>query len=253
MIRTERTNLDTDTTPRKMLRIIDFIEEQDQPVTADALLSTLGFTRSTLYRHLKVLSECGFITTVAEATYTLGPRIVELDYKIRTTDPLIASVRPFMRTLAEREEGIALLCRRYRERVLCIHQESGTTQLISHYERGRPRPLFRGAASRVILAHLRPAVIARLYQDHAEEFVAAELGATEKDVRASLRRIRRQGWDMTTSQVTQGVLGIAAPLMDEDGEVHGSLALTILAGTRSEAEAEALAEAIAKQTPTLKG
>lgn len=240
-----------DTTPRKMLRIIDFIEEQDRPVSADQLLEALGFTRSTLYRHLKVLSESGLVSSISEATYSLGPRIVELDYKIRKNDPLLAHARPLMQKLANREKGIALLCRRYRDRVLCIHQERGTDLLTSNYDRGLARPLFRGAASRVILAHLGTAQIVRLYEENAPEFAAAGLGTDEREVRVTLRRIRRRGWDVTEGQVTPGVVGVASPIIGMEGDVLGSLSLTLVSGSRTADELADLAQAIATSTSQL--
>ncbi|HTH96919.1 MAG TPA: HTH domain-containing protein, partial [Stellaceae bacterium] len=112
-----------DTTPRKMLRILDLIEDSETPVTTEVMLEKLAFTRSTLYRYLKILTESGLIASMPEAGFTLGPRIVELDYRMRQSDPLIGASRPVMAELAQSEQGVALLCRRYKDRVLCIHQE----------------------------------------------------------------------------------------------------------------------------------
>jgi DNA-binding IclR family transcriptional regulator len=236
--------MQSDTTPRKMLRIIDLIEESDGPVTAERMLAELGFTRSTLYRHLKILSETGFVASISDSGFTLGPRIVELDYKIRSRDPLLAASRPLMVELAQTERGVALLCRRYQDRVLCIHQERGDVAFRSNYTRGLARPLFRGAASRIILANLKGATIDRLQAKDADGFDTAGLGATGPEVRASLRRLRKQGWDVTEGQVTPGVVGVAAPLFDARGDVLGSLSLTLPARERSEAEMRRLIDRV---------
>lgn len=233
-----------DTTSRKMLRIIDLIEDSETPVTADRMLTELGFSRSALYWQLKVLSESGFISSLSEAGFTLGPRIVELDYKIRERDPLLAAARPLMVELAQTERAVALLCRRYRDKVLCIHQERGEVTFRSNYRRGLARPLFRGAASRIILAHLKPATISRLFAEHPNEFRAAALGDEPAAVRAALRKLRRQGWDMTEGQVTAGVIGVAVPVFDSDGEVLGSLSLTLQAKDRSGAELKRIIERV---------
>jgi DNA-binding IclR family transcriptional regulator len=233
-----------DTTPRKMLRILDLIEDSPEPVAAEAMLAELGFTRSTLYRYLKILAETGLVTSLPDAGFTLGPRIAELDYKMRQRDPLIAASQPLMIELAQSERGVALLCRRFKDRVLCIHQERGDVGFRSNYTRGLPRPLFRGAASRVILAHLSPAAVGRLYADAPDAFAGAGLGATPAEARLALRRIRAAGWDLTEAQVTPGVMGVAAPLLDRGGEVLGSLSLTLPARERSEAEHQRLGERV---------
>ena len=123
--------------------------------------------------------------------------------------------------------GIALLCRRYRHQVLCVHQESNTDAFRSTYERGRVRPLLRGAASVVVLAYLPAHNIKRLYEQMAPDFAEAGLGETLADVKAALKAHRQRGWVMTVGEVTAGVVGIAAPVFDARQEVLGSLSLTV--------------------------
>jgi DNA-binding IclR family transcriptional regulator len=233
-----------DTTPRKMLRILDLIEDSAGPVSTDAMLEQLVFTRSTLYRYLKILTETGLITSLPDAGFTLGPRIAELDYKMRQRDPLLAASQSLMVELAQSEQGVALLCRRYRDRVLCIHQERGKVAFRSNYTRGLARPLFRGAASRIILAHLNAATVNRLQAEFSQQFADCGLGATQPEVRATLSRIRRAGWDITEAQVTPGVMGVAAPLLDLRGDILGSLSLTIPVRERGEGEIRRLVERV---------
>jgi DNA-binding IclR family transcriptional regulator len=233
-----------DTSPLKMLRILDQIEASDIPVTTDAMLEKLGFTRSTLYRYLKILTGSGLITSMPDAGFTLGPRIVELDYRMRQSDPLISAARPVMAELARSERGVVLLCRRYKDRVLCIHQERSDLAFRSHYTRGLARPLYRGAASRIILAYLNSATINRLQAAFPKEFAQVELGTTPAEVRATLRGIRQRGWDVTQGQLTAGVTGIAAPILDPTGEILGSLSLTVATPNLSESDQQRLIEQI---------
>jgi DNA-binding IclR family transcriptional regulator len=211
----------------RMIGILDLFEGDALQWTSDELHARLGYARSTLYRYLKVLTDAGLLTSLPEVGYTLGPRITELDYQIRTRDPLIRAAQPVMAKLVKDVPGIALLCRRYRDKVLCVHQEHGTRAITSTYERGRARPLLRGAASRIILAYLPAPRVARLFAQQPHEFPAAGLGDTLPQARASLREIRQAGWDMTEGQVTPGVVGIAAPIFDSREAVLGSLSITV--------------------------
>jgi DNA-binding IclR family transcriptional regulator len=210
-----------------MLGILDLFEGAVPEWTVERLHQELGYTRSTLYRYLKVLTDAGFLAALPDIGYTLGPRIIELDYKIRTRDRLILASKPAMAELVGEIPSIALLCRCYKDKVLCVHQERSTDMFQSNYERGRARPLLRGAASRVILAHMSAPALMRLYQAQAAEFVAAGLGADLDDVRDVLKQIRKAGCDISVGQVTTGVTGVAAPLFDGRENVIGSLSLTI--------------------------
>jgi DNA-binding IclR family transcriptional regulator len=211
----------------RLIGLLDLFESEPRPWTFDALHARLGYTRSTLYRYLKVLSDAELLTSLPEVGYMLGPRVIELDYGIRAHDPLILASRPVMAELVRELPGIALLCRRYRNKVLCVHQERGDTTIQSTYERGKAQPLLRGAASRIILAHLPSAQIARLYDMQPQDFAAAGLGRTLAQLRETLRRIRETGWDHTSGDVTPGVSGVAAPIFDTGGNVLGSLSITL--------------------------
>lgn len=230
--------------PERMLAVLDLFEGQSMEWTMEDMSARLGYTRSTIYRYLKSLTEAGLLTSLPGIGYTLGPRIVELDFAMRSRDPLIVAGRPIMAELVREAHGVALLCRRYRDRVLCVHQEQNAPGFVSNYERGRARPLLRGAASRIILAHMPAGAIKRVLDaQEPRELVAAGLGESANEARIRLRAIRQRGWDMTSGDVTPGVTGIAAPVFDQKKQVLGSLSLT-LAGRLGDEKAALIAAQI---------
>lgn len=213
----------------KMIGMLDIFDagEDAVAVSFDELYERLGYTRSTLYRYLKTLTDAGLLTSLPSVGYMLGPRIVELDYKIRTGDVLIKAAKPMMEELAVRFKAVSLLCRRYKFEVLCVHQEIGPDAIHSNYDRGRRRPLLQGAASVAILAYLPDHQLRKFHGLAQEQFALAGFGATLKDVKNTLRQYREQGWVSTTGDVTPGALGIAAAVFDARTEVIGSLSLTM--------------------------
>jgi DNA-binding IclR family transcriptional regulator len=217
----------------RMVGLLDLFEESPSGWTFERIHARLGYTRSTLYRYLKILSDAELLTSLPEAGYTLGPRIVELDHEIRVHDPIILASRPLMLKLVREVPSIALLCRSYRNKVLCVHQERSTSEIETTYERGRTMPLLRGAASRIILANLPVRTIAMLYERQPREFAAAGLGKTLAAVQDTLKRLRKTGWDQTTGEVTEGVTGIAAPIFGERDKVLGSLSISFAARSMS--------------------
>jgi DNA-binding IclR family transcriptional regulator len=181
--------------------------------TAEDTAAALNVSLSTAYRQLGALVKSGLLEAVeASRAYVLGPAIIELDRSIRLSDPLITVAKPAMRWLAEQApvSCTILLCRLYRDRVMCVQQEEkpGEVGAVS-YERGRPMPLSRGAPSRTILAQLPPrrlnAMLATIAAENAEGFDSDAF-------RGRLRDIRRQGYCITRGEVDPGVIGIAVPL-----------------------------------------
>jgi DNA-binding IclR family transcriptional regulator len=210
-----------------MVGLLDLFQDDANRWTAEQMHERLRYTRSTLYRYLKVLNNAELLTSSGDG-FVLGPRIIELDYEIRRRDPLIVASVPIMAQLVSEIPSIALLCRRYRDKVLCIHKLADTKiEIRSTYERGRARPLFRGAASRIILANMTTPQLKRLFDTQSVEFKAAKLGSSFTDILATLKVIRQRGWDCTSGQVTPGITGIAAPIFDHNKNIVGSLSLSI--------------------------
>lgn len=228
----------------RMLSVLDLFDLEHPEWGFDAMYAKLGFSRSTLYRYLKTLTDAGFLTTFPGRGYTLGPRVIELDYQIVTTDPLIHVARPVMNELVTGYSCISLLCRRYKQKVLCVHQETSTSQFRSTYERGKARPLLHGAASLAILAYFSTYQLTKLYDEQAADFKSAGLGESLGAVRETLKRIRQKGWVHTEGQVTKGVTGVAAPIFDAKEEIIGSLSLTLPETNMARERVESVAERV---------
>ncbi len=190
----------------------------------------LGYTRSTAYRYVRELTAAGLLASRPEGRYSLGPRIVELERLLRVTDPLYragAAVLP-----ALRRDDCAYLLQELsgEDQVLCIYKEGpeafnhdGQT-IVLNRERGLPFPLFRGAGSLALLAHLPAARIQRAYLSSPEPIARAGLGASWDEFRAGLAAIRRRGYALSRRADAWHLVAIAVPvLLGAERRVIGSL------------------------------
>jgi len=210
----------------RMLKVIDLLSEEAPVWTVDDIAAALGYTRATAYRYVGELCEAGLLTRVAQGAYALGPRIIELDRQIRRCDPLLTVSEPVMQGLLRPNRGqVVLLCSLFRETVLCIQRESHDKELALSYTRGRPMPLFRGATSKVILAHLPERRLTRLFLEHQAEIREAGLGRSREQFLASLKTIRRQGYSVTHAEVDPGVVEVGVPVFGGERSVIGSLSI----------------------------
>jgi DNA-binding IclR family transcriptional regulator len=221
------------TSGERMLSILPLFSEVHPTWTVPEAAEKLGIAGSTTYRHFRALSEAGLIVAYAAGRYGLGPAIIEYDRQIRVLDPLITAALPHMKDIASGlvNPGILLLCRIYGDRVMCVHQERGRQleEFVS-YERGRPMPLFRGAASKIIFAHLPARRSRALFERNRAEISASGLGETWDELKRNLRLIRNAGVCITTGELDPGLTGIAAPLFGPNKEVIGSLGAAINIG-----------------------
>lgn len=210
----------------RILRILELFDRQ-HVWTVEAIAREMKVSVSSAYRDVQELSGAGFLDPVAGAGYVLGPAFIQYDRLIRASDPLIRVAAPLMhRLLADTtDEGTAILCRRYRDCVMCVHLERGKdSRARTFYERGVAMPLFIGAASKVILAHLGERILKKSYLENHEQIRRATGCADLKSFRAELRTIRREGHAVTTGELGPGRIGFAAPVL-LDGAIVAGLSL----------------------------
>ncbi len=211
----------------RVLAILDLFGEERLEWTPEEIMDALGYTRPTVYRYLKALSEFGLLTSLPSAGFTLGPRVVEMDFLMRQSDALTREGRPHLEALAARYPATALLARWYGEKLLCVEAKSSTASARSSYARGRPMPLARGAISRAILAHLPRRQLAQRIVDNFDDLRDIGLGDSVEAIAESFRRVRRDGYAIARGEVTPGVVGVAAPVFDSGQSPIAALCVTI--------------------------
>lgn len=211
----------------RVLAVLEVFSEDRLEWTPEELMEELGYSRPTLYRYLKTLKDAGLLVSMPNAGFTLGPKVVEMDYLMRKSDPVILGGQVHLENLTKQYSCTALLVRWYGNRLLCVDSVSSTKSPISSYPRGRPMPLGRGAIARSIIAFLPRRRLIPLIEGALEEYRAMGLGESVEDVMESLRRVRKAGCAVAFGEVTPGVVGIAAPIFDAGQSPVASICITI--------------------------
>ena len=211
----------------RALSLLELFSETSPEWTTDELVSETGFSRPTLYRYLRTLRRAGLLTSATAASYVLGPRIVELDYLARQSDPLIAAGEPILADLAGRWPSTALIARWYGNRLLCIASHRTAEEPVSSFPRGRPMPLHRGAVGRAVLAYLPAREMRPLVDEYLPALSSQGFGETPEDIIGYLKGLRRADAVVARGEVTQGMIGIAAPVFDFARSPCASLGLSI--------------------------
>jgi DNA-binding IclR family transcriptional regulator len=214
----------------RLLAVLALFSAEQSQWTVDAAAAQLGVSTTTTYRYFKKLTKAGLISPVSGAGYTLGPAIIQMDRQIQSSDPMLRNARSVMIELVRYapEGSTVLLCRLFHDRVMCVHQIMGRgPQEPVSYERGRLMPLYRGATSKIILAHLPPRTLKALWRHDGGEIADADLGGSWDEFRRRLAAIRRIGVSVSRGEIDAGRVGVAAPIFDRDRAVLGSLSLAL--------------------------
>lgn len=207
----------------RYVRVLRLFDAQHSQWTIADIAATLQVPGSTVYRTIQDMVAANFLEATSGARYRLGPIFIELDRRIRVTDPLYSAATPLLRDLAADAAlpCVAFVARLYNDTVMCVSQPVvADDSVTTSYERGLPRPLTQGATSKAILAQLPMRRLRRMLQN--------DLGDEPFDaLRVELASIRKRGFCVTRGEVDEGQMGIAAPVAFPDRATPGSVNIVL--------------------------
>lgn len=212
-------------------RAIDLLQAFS-PRTPELPLSQLaartGLHRATALRLLAVLSQRGLVERdTSTGRYRLGVKILGLAETVKNRSGVVARALPAMRRIHERLNETTFLSIRAGDTRVNIEQIVGLQQLRRVASIGDPKPLYVGAASKVLLAAMPDAWI-DAYLDRTEltphtQWTIVDHAALRHD----LARIRSRGYALGEREGDAQTAGAAVPLRDATGEVVAALTITV--------------------------
>ncbi|KUM81300.1 IclR family transcriptional regulator [Streptomyces griseorubiginosus] len=226
-------------TADRALDILTMFDDVHLVVSGAAVAERLGVARSTAYRYLQSLVAGRFLEEAPGGGFRLGLRVLEIARVARRSYGLSEVAVPSMESLAEEVHETVLLTRRTGDLVVCVDRAESARAVRISYERGSALPINAGASALVLLAW-SPDDEARRLLENAElrRFTSATL--TDVDaLMERLGRIRRIGYSVTRGELDPDVVGIAAPIRDENKQVVAAVSVAALASrVYPEAETE---------------
>ncbi|KUO12959.1 IclR family transcriptional regulator [Streptomyces griseoruber] len=220
---------DRNSTADRALDILAMFDDVHLVISGTAVADHLGVARSTAYRYLQSLVNGRFLEEAPGGGFRLGLRVLEIARLARRSYGLSEVAQPSMETLAEDVHETVLLTRRTGDLVVCVDRAESTRAVRISYERGSALPINAGASALVLLAWSPEEEARRLLENAVlRRFTPATL--TDVDaLMERLGRIRRLGYSVTRGELDPDVVGIAAPIRDENKQVVAAVSVAALA------------------------
>ncbi|MBX6319988.1 IclR family transcriptional regulator [Pigmentiphaga sp.] len=234
----------------KVLKVLDLFSEDRTTLAAEEIADLLNVSRPTAFRYVKQLCETGLLAKLA-GRYALGAKIIELDYRIRRSEPILQASRPSMKELAQRTAMTVVLCNIYGDEIVHSHHELGGELAPMSLDRGHTMPLFKGASSAVILANLPASRLKRLYERNATHPDLPEGIRDWASFAKHYRRIRKEGHYISREEIDPGLVGIAAPIFNDGQHVVGAITLVYEKGREKLVNEEGYAELVRSCAATI--
>jgi len=223
----------------------------DGPLGVTEVAERAQLPKSTAARLLASLTREDVVEQQPGSTrYRLGPRLLSLAAGLRPTRGLIATAHPFLVELALRTGEAAGLSVPDGSTMHYIDQVESPNPVQVRDWTGTRIPLHAVSSGHVVLANLSPAELELHLAAALERFTARTL-VDAPALRERLHDVRRDGYAWAREEYAEGIVSIAAPIADADGEVvaavhvHGPSYRFPIAGLEG-AVAEAVLEAAAR-------
>ena len=213
----------------RMLDILDVIERRSDGVSIRELSDLLEMPRSTVYRILNTLEAREVVRRGLSGAYVLGPRLLSLAANVSIGPGVdLANIAiPYLERLSLSTGEASKLSIRDGDGVLVLAAVQGSGEYGLNIKPGRKLPLYAGAASRVLLAHLGDEEIARVLKSSLQKYTDRTISDPRK-LAKELKQVRAQGWAFDSGEYSPGVNAVAAPVQSKLGETVAAISIPFL-------------------------
>ncbi|OJY08769.1 MAG: hypothetical protein BGP05_07350 [Rhizobiales bacterium 62-47] len=205
--------------------ILEALAAAAQPVRLTALANQLGETKAKIHRHLSTLKFLGFVDQDSQTEcYRLGPKLVHLGQAATDQFDLRRLAEPYMVRLRDLTHQTVVLSMPANGDAIVNAVVDSPNMVTISVRLGYRLPAHASAQGRVTLAFAPAAVqqrvLARKLLSYTPRTVV-EPGA----LRNRLEKIRREFYEVAMDETLLGISAVAAPVMNFDGELVGSIAI----------------------------
>lgn len=211
-----------------MLSVLDLFSSDHTAMTSEQIAEALSLTRTTCYRYTRELSQAGLLVSHG-GWFMLGPRIIELDRRMRGSDPLINAGGPLVAALANSTGSTGLISASYSETTVNVFEHVASAKpLPMSFGRGTTMPMFRSSTSKVLLAAMSRGRLRRLWERHQSDPDCRAIGSEWRDFWRNLQEISRVGYSVSFGELNAELAGISSVITYSDGEAAGCLSLVFM-------------------------
>jgi DNA-binding IclR family transcriptional regulator len=205
----------------RALAIFDAFDNDHLSLSLQEIAERIRMPKTTAFRLVNTLERAGFLIRMDNQQYCLSLKIARLGGLVRSTLSIREIARPAMLEVnRQTQETITLNTIVGTDRMV-LEVVDTPSPLMSMARLGQHMPLFLGASSRILLAHMEPAELERVLKVNAK---GADFDRAAFD--RELARFRKQGYALSRGQRVAGLTAISVPIFDISGRVPHCLSLT---------------------------
>ncbi|WP_049922511.1 IclR family transcriptional regulator [Halopiger djelfimassiliensis] len=206
-------------TTRKTFRLLEALRDEDG-ISITELTRRTGLTKSTVYRHLKTLTDLGYVIE-RDDRYYIGYRFLEISEQARSrkTGYTVAKRKVF--ELGQETDERAVFIAEEDDEAVYLHRYGSLSETMI----GKRRPLHSLAAGKAILAAWDDERVADFVDRNGLESITDRTITDPEALAAELETIRERGYAVNNQEHMDGLRGVAVPVYTPEDELLGALSV----------------------------
>jgi IclR family pca regulon transcriptional regulator len=204
------------------LEVIRSFSQQAPTQTLSEVAQRTGLTRAGARRILLTLQALGYVDSDGRQ-FRLTPRILDLGFAYLSSMPFWSLAEPEMESLAD-EIGescsAAVLEGTDVVYVLRVHTHKIMRTSLGV---GSRLPAYCTALGRVLLAGLDDAELRQRLKDSSVQRNTAHTITDIEELVTRIGQVRRQGWSLVDQELEEGLISVAAPIINRNGRVVAAI------------------------------
>lgn len=213
-------------TANKVLSILTLFSMERRAMKVDEMSAELNVPTSSVYRHVRVLKQNGYLIEDNFGNYKLGYKFLELANIVRSDISITGIAKPYMDQLTTKFRETTILNVVSGLNAVCLRtsQIDNAAIKVSAAE-GKVMPLFGGASAKTLLAYQEDKIIDQLFDNNLIEQITPDTITEKDELVKDLTSIRKNGYAKSFGEWYEGVKAYGFPIRNAEGKVVASLTI----------------------------
>ncbi len=207
----------------RVLDLLELLAKHEGAASHATLADGLRIPKSSLTQLLKDLVARRYVEFVPEMRgYRIGPAVAALLQKGEGGLDILTIAQPLLRDITEQTGESSALNRLRDESAEVAATVSSPHRLVTHMRLGELAPLYATSGGKILLAHMSEAELEDYLATVRFDPVTPNTITTVEELRRQLAAAKQDGVAFSFEEYTPGIVGIAVPILRDDGRIVAS-------------------------------